>query len=141
MIWAVLDTNTLVSGFGWPSSIPGRVVDRALAGAFLLVTSRPLLDQLDRVLRYPRLTAIFTDPAAVVRAFERAALVVAPQVTLSVARDPADNRVLEAAVEASVDAIVTGDDDLLVLKSYDRIPIIPARAFLELLNGQRRRLP
>jgi predicted nucleic acid-binding protein len=48
---------------------------------------------------------------------------------------------LETAVEASVDAIVTGDDDLLALESYERIPIVPARAFLELLNGQRRRLP
>lgn len=141
MIWAVLDTNTLVSGFGWPSSVPGRVVDRALAGEFLLVTSRPLLGELDRVLRYPRLAPIFTDPSAVVRAFERASLVVTPQVTLSVARDPADNRVLEAAVEASVDAIVTGDDDLLALMSYDRIPIVPARAFLELLDGRARRRP
>jgi putative PIN family toxin of toxin-antitoxin system len=141
LIWAVLDTNTLVSGFGWPRSIPGRVVDRALAGQFLLVTSRPLLDELDRVLRYPRLTPIFPDPSAVVLAFERAALVVTPQVTLSVARDPADDRVLEAAVEASADAIVTGDEDLLALKSYERIRIVPARTFLELLNRQRRRLP
>ena len=141
MIWAVLDTNTLVSGFGWPRSIPGRVVDLALAGRFLLVTSRTLLDELDRVLRYPRLAPIFTDPSAVVRAFERAALVISPQVTLSVARDPADNRVLEAAVEARVDASVTGDDDLLALESYERIPIVPARAFLELLHGQRGRLP
>ena len=73
--------------------------------------------------------------------FERAALVITPEVTLSVARDPADNRGLEAAVEASIDAVVTGDDDLLALESYERIPIAPARAFLELLNGQRRRLP
>jgi uncharacterized protein len=73
-----------------------------------------------------------------VRAYEGAALVVTPRVTLSVARDPADNRVLEAAVEASVDAIVSGDDDLLALRSYDRIPIVPARAFLDILSGQRR---
>jgi predicted nucleic acid-binding protein len=45
---------------------------------------------------------------------------------------------LETAVEASVDAIVTGDDDLLALRSYDRIPIVAARAFLDILRRQRR---
>lgn len=37
MIWAVLDTNTLVSGFGWPETIPGRIIDHLLEGRFIVV--------------------------------------------------------------------------------------------------------
>lgn len=42
MLWAVLDSNTLVSGLGWGGT-PGRVVDHALAGRFLNVTTEVLL--------------------------------------------------------------------------------------------------
>ncbi|MGH7858243.1 MAG: PIN domain-containing protein, partial [Candidatus Binatia bacterium] len=55
MIRAVLDTNTLVSALGWPDSVPGEVWRLASAKTFALVTSEVLLDELGRVLAYPKL--------------------------------------------------------------------------------------
>jgi predicted nucleic acid-binding protein len=49
---------------------------------------------------------------------------------LSVVADEPENRVLEAAAEARVDAIVTGDVGLLDLSSYGDIPILSPAAFV-----------
>lgn len=46
-------------------------------------------------------------------------------------RDPDDAIVVTIAVAMSADAIITGDDDLLVLEQFDRIPILPPVAFIE----------
>ena len=49
-------------------------------------------------------------------------------------RDPKDLLVLAAAVAARADAVVTGDDDLLVMESFEGIPIMKARQALENLG-------
>jgi putative PIN family toxin of toxin-antitoxin system len=60
-----------------------------------------------------------------------AARVVTPAVQLDVIReDPADNRILECAVAAGSDYIVTGDKDLLRLGTYDSIKILTVSDFL-----------
>jgi len=130
VIVVVLDTNTLVSGFGW-SGPPSVIIDAVLAGELLLVSSLPLLDELDRVLRYPKLAKVFPDPAGIVERVRTVADVVEPGMTLNVVTDEPDNRVLEAAAEARVDAIVTGDAGLLDLASYDDIPIMSPAAFAQ----------
>lgn len=129
MIVVVLDTNTLVSGFGW-SGPPSLIVDAVLAGDLLLVSSPPLLNELDRVLRYSKLAKVFPDPAEIIDRLWAVADIVEPGMTLNVVADEPDNRVLEAAVEARVDAIVSGDSDLLDLKSYDEIPIMASSVFV-----------
>jgi putative PIN family toxin of toxin-antitoxin system len=50
----------------------------------------------------------------------------------SVCRDPDDDLVLGAALAASVDFIVTGDKDLLVLREYADIKIVSPSQFLAL---------
>lgn len=104
MIAVVLDTNTLVSGLGW-SGAPSVLVDAVLAGELMLVSSPPLLDELERVLAYPKLVHVFNDPAGVTALVRSIADVVEPTSTLAAVADEPDNRVLEAAVEAGVDAV------------------------------------
>jgi putative PIN family toxin of toxin-antitoxin system len=48
-----------------------------------------------------------------------------------VCRHPDDDRVLATALAGRADAIVTGDDDLLVLGAYEGIAILSPRRFLE----------
>ena len=130
MIAVVLDTNTLVSGLGF-SGPPSVIVDAVLAGELMLVSSPPLLDELGRVLAYPKLAHVFDDPAAVTALLWSVADVVEPTSTLAAVADEPDNRVLEAAVEAGVDAVVTGDQGLLALGEFQGIPVISATKFLE----------
>jgi hypothetical protein len=50
-------------------------------------------------------------------------------------RDPDDDWVLATAVAGEVEAIVTGDADLLTLRSYRGIAILTPRGFLERLQN------
>ena len=50
-----------------------------------------------------------------------------------IVRDPDDDRILECALEAQADLIITGDKDLLILKSFRKIKIVSPRNFL---NGR-----
>jgi putative PIN family toxin of toxin-antitoxin system len=47
-----------------------------------------------------------------------------------VCRDPDDDNILAAAMAASCDCIITGDKDLLVLKTHEGIEILSPRDFL-----------
>jgi putative PIN family toxin of toxin-antitoxin system len=47
-----------------------------------------------------------------------------------VCRDPDDDNILAAATAGNCDCIITGDKDLLVLKTYERVEIFSPRDFL-----------
>lgn len=62
--------------------------------------------------------------------FAHTFVVPSKQVTV-IKTDEADNRILEAAVEASADYIVSGDTDLLRLRRFGDIAIVSPKTFLE----------
>ena len=135
----VADTNTLVSGSLW-SGNPGRLLDAVKAGQLTLLQSPQLWVELVEVLNRPkfiaRLQLLGLTPTMLADSLRQYVIWSAdtpiplpPQL-----RDPKDLMVLAAAVAARADAIVTGDDDLLSMKSFEGIPIMKARAALEKLG-------
>lgn len=50
--------------------------------------------------------------------------------SVNVVRDPKDNHIIVCAVDAKADAIVSGDNNLLVLEDYQNIPVIHPADFL-----------
>lgn len=126
MITCVLDTNILVSGLGWRGSAPGRLIESALSGEIGIYTSLTLLAEFDAAIRRPKLSRIFVEPDVAVELVAALASFVVPTIAVRASRDPDDDAVLEAALAAGVDLVVTGDADLLVLGQYDGIPIMNA---------------
>lgn len=62
------------------------------------------------------------------------ALVVAPQVCLTVVKDdPDDDRVLECAITGEAEFIVTGDRHLLRMGTFNGIEIVTVRDFMSSL--------
>jgi len=125
----VLDSNVVVSGLGWSGS-PARILDAALDGRLVLVTSLPLLAELRRVLEYPKLAGVIDGAQQLVDVVEASSVVVTPVRVLDVVSDESDNRVLEAAVEGAADYIVSGDDHLLMLRTFQRIPVLAPGDFV-----------
>ena len=68
MTRAVLDTNTIVSGLEWDGT-PGAVLDAALAGYFESLNTPALLDELRRVLAYPKPQAAVGDATSTSRSW------------------------------------------------------------------------
>jgi uncharacterized protein len=133
----VLDTNVLVSGLIW-SGAPRRLLDQGFQEGTRFYTSVTLLDELYRVLSYPRLTTeivrkqqtpqgLYELAASVLRVVQTQAL------ATSICRDPDDDEVLACSVAAHADLIISGDADLLTLQNYQGVPIMKANQALEWL--------
>ena len=126
----VVDTNVLVSAFLWQGT-PGRVIELAGEKEVQLFTSRVLLDELAATLgkkklaKYVAATGLTADQ--LLANYRRiATMVTARQLDTQVSRDADDDAVLACALAARADLIVSGDDDLLVLKDFDGVSIVTA---------------
>jgi putative PIN family toxin of toxin-antitoxin system len=124
------DTNILVSGLVYRRGKPYDLLRMALDGSINLNVSQHILNEMADVLA----RKFYATPEEIAEAtliVRDAARVVTPAVQLDVIReDPADNRILECAVAAGSDYIVTGDKDLLRLGTYDSIKILTVSDFL-----------
>lgn len=137
---AVIDTNLLVSYLIAHRSPIAELMDVYLArGDFVLLTSHPMLQELDRVLQYPRLYRYY-DAQTRIRFVALVAslgeIVDLPHEVPRICRDPDDDWVIACAVAGDADVIVSGDRDLLDLIQVNRIPILSARQFLALFQGE-----
>jgi hypothetical protein len=136
---AVVDNNVLVSGLLWGDK-PGRLFSAAATGRLQIFLSEALLAELGEVLRRRKFAARLAlkglTPEIVLAQVQAAARVVhPPPIPLpALLRDAEDLPVLACAVSAEVDAIITGDKDLLALNPFENIPIITVTDALERLE-------
>jgi uncharacterized protein len=123
------DTNIFASALVLPGSRAEEAVARILEGRDQLIISKPILDELLRVLarKFSRNREELARGAVWLAEI---AEWVRPTHRLSVAADEADNRILECAVAGRADVIVTGDQDLLRLGSFEGIEIITLRDYV-----------
>ncbi len=130
---AVLDANVLVSVLLSRRGAPAALVLAWLAGEFELVVSEQLLDELARVLAYPRVRARIAEreAGAFIALLRRSAtLHTDPSQPARLSRDTGDDYVLALAMSAAA-AVVSGDEDLLVLAPG--LPVFSPAEFLKQL--------
>jgi putative PIN family toxin of toxin-antitoxin system len=129
---AVADTNIYVSAFNFKGT-PAQVLKLAQEGRFRIVISDEILKEISRVLE----EKFFWHPVrlAQVRPTILAfAELVKPQEQIdAVAADPDDNAILECAVQAGAEYIISGDSHLRNMKTFRLIRILSAREFIEVL--------
>lgn len=136
---AVVDTNTLVSGSLW-NGPPARLLQAVRAGQMTLVQSPSLWAEFVEVTSRPKFTTRLhlagLTPTLLADGLRRyvtwtsnATIPFPPNL-----RDPKDLMVLAAAVCSKADTIVTGDDDLISMHSFEGIPILKVREALEKLG-------
>lgn len=132
---ALLDTNVLISAilFG---GVPRRLIEAALAGELDLVSSQPLLTELESVL-----TGKFEFPTSIAASIrselEALSETVEPMQIDRITREEADDVVLATAVAGEVEVLVTGDKELLGMENYKGIPIQSARDLVDRLEQRR----
>ncbi|MBI5075808.1 MAG: putative toxin-antitoxin system toxin component, PIN family [Nitrospirae bacterium] len=134
----VIDSNVLVSAFGWHGT-PEEIVLLATTGEISNFTSTAMLSELVRVVGYQKLRFPESLQAEIIETvFTSSSLVNMTEPLKVINSDPADNRVLECAVAACVDFIISGDKHLLDLKKFGGIEIVTPEDFL-LKTGKGKR--
>ena len=125
---AVLDPNVLIAALLSPHGTPATLIVRWLAGDYELAVSEQLLDELGRVLAYPKIRARISEEDAtefIERVRANAELIDDRPTPHARSADPSDDYLL-ALAEAAHALLVSGDKHLLDLA--DAFPILtPAR--------------
>lgn len=131
---ATLDTNVLVSGtvFG---GVPGSIVNAAIDRRFTLALSPAILSEYESVLSRSKFGLAAEAVEVLVRDMESHAFVVYPtQRHHIVTEDPDDDAIIDCAVEAKADVIVSGDGHLTELEQIEGIPVVTPAKFIEMIK-------
>ena len=138
MIRAVVDTSILVRAVIKPTGSVGPALQRLRRREYTLLISRATLDELADVLPGPRLRTKYQLSNRVLRATIRLIVLrselIRPDRRIVACRDPRDDKFLEVAVSGRAQVIVSGDEDLLTLDPFERIPIVTPARFLARLD-------
>jgi putative PIN family toxin of toxin-antitoxin system len=125
----VFDTNLLYSALA-AKGFCEELLDEA-AGDCVTIWSNPLKQELELLLARRHKIGPATEVA--LPAYVDLCEFVEPQpLPARVGRDKSDDVVLATALAGKADVIVTGDEDLLVLKKFRGIEILSPRQFLKL---------
>ena len=106
---AVIDTNVLVSAMVNPHGTPARVIAAVLAGACTPLLDDRLVDEYRSVLLRPKFRFDKRDVEALIAALVTVGEYVLVRPLAVELPDPDDLPVLEVAVSAGADAVVTGN--------------------------------
>lgn len=124
----ILDTNLIVSALvygGKPEQIYRLVLEKKIIAYISPFIITEVIEVLTKKFHFNQIKL-----RQIERKVRKNFIVINPTEVISFVRDPDDARVLEAAVEGDCNYIITGDQDLLDLKEYQKIKILTAEEFL-----------
>lgn len=123
----VIDTNLLISGSSDDFNYGNRIIDAVIGGTLeahanpaTLKENRLLVSQKIHDAEYRRKLAEYFSRVNVVDYLDEA---------LDVVEDPEDNKLVESAVAARAEFLITSDKHLLKLESYDGFEIVTPEVF------------
>lgn len=134
----VFDTNVLISATLLRGGNEDSLLRAWRRGAFELVFSPHILQEIRRAFSYPKIRQARwlsdEEVTSLLESLTEESLVVSGNVTVKVCRDPEDDKFLAAALEGDAKYVVSGDKDLLALKTYRNIQIVTPAAFLAIVR-------
>lgn len=132
----VADTNVLVSGLLW-TGLPHKIIKLAENNYITLYSSLPIIEETSEVLErdkfISRIEKLNTTREELIESLISIIEIVHPTEVISLIKnDPDDNRILECALAADADFVISGDPHLLILKIFRDIPILTPQKFVNL---------
>jgi|SRR6185503_7254199 len=122
----VLDTNVLIDGVKDDNSYEKRIIDAVIAGDIEAYANRQTMQE-NRLI----MGQLIDNPEyeGQINNFFGQLNYVENRRNISIVRDPEDNKILESAVEAGAEYLVTRDNDLLSLGKYEEVQIVNPSEF------------
>lgn len=134
MFRAVIDTNVLISAV-ISDGKPRELLKKGTAKQFAILTSEPILTELSTVLHRPKFKTTQEEIQKIVFALIQSSEVISIKSNFNVVKeDPKDNIFVNTAYDGQANFIVTGDNHLLKLKSFEGIGVIKTEDMLRLLE-------
>lgn len=122
----VLDTNVIIDGIKDDYSYEKQIIDAVRAGDIEAYANHETMSEnkliMRRLIENPEYEQEINDLMSQINR-------VINRKQINIVRDPEDNKILESAVEAGADYLVTRDNDLLSLENYEGIEIVNPSQF------------
>ena len=129
----VFDTNIYISALAIPGGDAEDAYLEAVRGTFGPYASVAILTETARVLQM-KFDWAEDKVREAVQAISQVATVLRPRPTLHILKDEPDNRILECAIAAQAEFVVSGDRHLLALTRHADITMISLADFLTKLR-------
>ena len=131
----VIDTNVLISAALSPKGKAYQAIEKAI-DSFMIVQSQETYQELTERIYKSKFDKYISneDRQEFSNVIKRNSQFIEVTSQITICRDPDDNKFLELAIDANAEFLLTGDKDLLTLKSlagYQDLIMSP-RQFLEL---------
>ena len=126
----VADTNIFISSF-FGGGTPRKVIERVIDGKDKLFVCKEILQEVASVMARPKFNVSGEYIIRFINSIEDMADYVAiTGIVTQICRDSEDDKILECALLANADYIITGDADLLILNEFQGIKIITANEYI-----------
>ena len=128
----VFDTNVIISALLFTASTPGLAVKKGFGEGDVLFSTETL-EELITVFnrkKFNRYLPMFVRQLLLTK-FEKASTLVEVKESVTLCRDPKDDKFLSLAKESKASAVISGDEDLLILNPFNDIPILTPDEFLK----------
>ena len=129
----VLDTNIFISSFYWAGN-PRKIFNRITNGLDELYITDKILEEIASVMFRKKFDTSAKEIEEYVKIIDSYSIKLLLRSTPEeISRDKDDNKILQCGIDGNVDFIITGDNDLLVLKEYKKIRILKPKEYLKIL--------
>lgn len=122
----VLDTNVLINGIKDDYSYEKQIIDAVRTGEIEAYANHQTVQEnkliMRRLIDNPEYEKEINDLLSQINP-------VVNRHQINIVRDPEDNKILESAVEAGAEYLVTSDNDLLSLEKYEGVQIVNPSQF------------
>jgi len=130
----VLDSNILVSSFYWAGN-PRKVFDRVTNGLDELYITGEIIKEIISVMSREKFDTRIEEINEYIKIIESYSIKMLSQnVPQNISRDKSDDKILQCGLDGNVEFIITGDNDLLVIKEYNKIKILKPNDYLKIIE-------
>jgi len=137
MLKVVYDTNVIVSAALKEESLPALLLSLGLEGKVRFFVSLALVQEYQKVLERPRFKVGHKEITELMEKINQKAIMVNPTKELDLLKaDKSDNRILECALKAKVDFIITGNKKHFPFEEFKGSKIVTPREFLSKIGKE-----
>lgn len=130
----IIDNNVFISGIFWKGA-PNEIIKLAEEEKLEISATLEIIDELFGVLKRNKFEKLFEEAAIepeyiFKKIFELVKIYSCKTIMRIIKEDPSDDKFLTCALAVKADFIISGDKHLLKLKSFQNIPILTPREFM-----------
>ena len=131
----VLDTNIFISAFYWGGNSQ-KIIDRVIEGIDEMYFSKQIVNEISEVMNRPKFRTEKAKINGYIKTIEKSGKKVFVEGKIKgICRDKDDDDKLECAIKCNADFLITGDDDLLILRNYGNINVITPKEYIDIVDS------